>query len=252
MPFLVNPYVFGVATPDVTLGPNLLVWYKKNTGIYDAISGGSLVSVNGTQIGRWEDQSGNGYHAVRAEPVTSGNFTWNTTVTDRGAGVLNFHGDNGAYLSIPNAVGTALSSAGHGQMWVRIKKVAGQKCDGSGFADFGTDSNANHYFWTDCNWYDGWGSNSRKNCGNVSFDTTSAFNVASVWSAPSDYGAMIDNGTHFSFTTVSNTVSFRTSSLRYGCSNATYGQNSYVSEIVIANAKASTAQNTAMQLYLSS
>lgn len=240
----------GTTPPNLIFGSNLLAWYKKATGIYDAIVGGSLVSADATEIGRWEDQSGNGYHATRANGnVGVGHLQWSTATTDRGSGSVHFTGDSAAFLAIPDAVGSALSAAGQGQLWVRIIDPSYDTAAGSW--DFGTDAASNHYRYTDGHWYDGFGTNTRKDCGNPTFDTNNVWHVLSVWSAANDYGAVINNGADFSFTTGTNTVAFRTTNVHFGCSNDTYAMNSWVGEIAITKAKATSTQNAQMQTYLS-
>lgn len=44
--------------------------YRADLGQYDADTGGALITVDATAAGRWEDQSGNGYHVSQA---TAGN-----------------------------------------------------------------------------------------------------------------------------------------------------------------------------------
>lgn len=48
------------------LGSQLKLWVKADTGLYDATSGGSLVTTDGAAVARWEDQSGNGNHLTQA------------------------------------------------------------------------------------------------------------------------------------------------------------------------------------------
>jgi hypothetical protein len=70
---------------------NLVLWYKVNTGITaDADASGSAVShstdagnmADGDQIARWNDQSGNGNHAVQA--TADDKPHWETDAADLG------------------------------------------------------------------------------------------------------------------------------------------------------------------------
>lgn len=45
------------------------LWLDANVGLYDAIAGGSLVTTNGAKITRWEDRSGNNFHAFQTTDI---------------------------------------------------------------------------------------------------------------------------------------------------------------------------------------
>jgi hypothetical protein len=45
--------------------PGLQFWLDATTGLYDATSGGSEVTINNSAIARWEDQSGNDNHFIQ-------------------------------------------------------------------------------------------------------------------------------------------------------------------------------------------
>jgi hypothetical protein len=44
----------------------LQLWLDATTGLFDATSGGSEVTTDGSAVARWEDQSGNGRHIIQA------------------------------------------------------------------------------------------------------------------------------------------------------------------------------------------
>lgn len=46
--------------------PGLYAWYDATQGLYDATTGGNLVTANGAAVARWEDMSGNGRHLVQS------------------------------------------------------------------------------------------------------------------------------------------------------------------------------------------
>lgn len=62
----------------------LQAWFKNESGAYDATSGGSLVTSDGSSVARWEDQSGNSSHVTQS---TSGN----RPVLKTGANGINGH-----------------------------------------------------------------------------------------------------------------------------------------------------------------
>lgn len=51
----------------------LMLWLDASDSntLYDSVSGGSLVTTNGASVKRWEDKSGNGYHATEATSFPS-------------------------------------------------------------------------------------------------------------------------------------------------------------------------------------
>lgn len=50
--------------PTVAVAPSFRL--RADLGVYDNNAGGSLISVDGTAIGRWEDQSANALHVIQA------------------------------------------------------------------------------------------------------------------------------------------------------------------------------------------
>lgn len=72
--------------------------YRADLGVYDANVGGSLITVDATGIGRWEDQSGNGYHIIQA---TAGNRPlWKTNIIN-GRPVVRWDGSDDALRRTP-------------------------------------------------------------------------------------------------------------------------------------------------------
>lgn len=243
-PMLVDPFVYGggsaPSAPDAILGSDLVAWYPRGAASkYDATSGGSVVSTNGTEIGRWEDASGNGYHLVRVGTFTPTQIEWKTDVTNLGVGVVHFAGSS-AYFSIPDAVGSALSGAGQGELFISLK------CLGtSGSWRF---SNFNGlYIWSDLHIYEEFGASARRDIGIPSIDPTTAFRVYDVGSATNDYGVWMDNTSIYS--TGTNTVSFQTSGLHFGYTD-NFTMVAHVTEIVVAKIKVSPTQRGQMYTWL--
>jgi hypothetical protein len=70
-------------------------WYDANVGVFTTAAGTTQTAVNGV-IGRWEDQSGNGYHLTA--PDANRPTLVNSVNSLRG---VNFNGTN-QYISAPN------------------------------------------------------------------------------------------------------------------------------------------------------
>jgi hypothetical protein len=49
---------------DPSAIPGLRLWLDASTGLYDSLSGGNIVSNQGGVVARWEDLSGNDFHAT--------------------------------------------------------------------------------------------------------------------------------------------------------------------------------------------
>ncbi len=243
-------------TPVTTLGSDLLAWWKRGTGIYDALVGGSLVTSDGQEVGRWEDQSGNGYHLVRDSAINSHFLTWRPGTTHLGAGTIQSFDSgtlDGTHFAVPDALMTALGSAGEGEIWCSWRaRLASQ---GNGIWAFGNTGGSpnNHYEWTDGHVYDSWGSDTRKDTGdlNASYDIHAAFHVYNVYSKTSDWQSFYNNVSFYS--TGSNTVAFLSTGAKILESvSSAYPWYGFVSEIVIAKKKVTTPQRTAIYNWLTS
>lgn len=238
-PMMVDPYRFATAAPgpdgpDVIFGSDLVAWYRAWTGVYTTPGGSTLVSADGDVAGRWEDQSGNGYHLLQPGGLAIGQ--WRTGTTDRSHGTIEFV--NTSY-SIPDGLVTTLGSAGVGEMWLRGKLIGPAGAWSVSSAGAGTE-----FYWSgDNHIYDGFGTNSRKDTGISIIQATiaSAFWYYHVYSAAGDWASSFNGSSQFS--TASNTVNFLTT-------GATFYVKAYVSEIVFTKVKSDSTQNTAMDTYL--
>ena len=67
--FISNLLTTGKRVLDPTSIRGCSLWLDANTGLFDATSGGSAVTVNGDAIARWEDQSGNNRHLTQSTTV---------------------------------------------------------------------------------------------------------------------------------------------------------------------------------------
>lgn len=69
----------------------LQLWLDATTGLFDATSGGSPVTADGSAVARWEDQSGNGRHFTQS---TSLNRPLLKTSIQNSKNVVRFDGSN--------------------------------------------------------------------------------------------------------------------------------------------------------------
>lgn len=93
----------------------LLLWLDASdaTSLYDATSGGSLVAPDGS-VARWQDKSGNAYHATQS---TSGSRPVRKTNILNGRAVLRFDGTND-FMGASNTT-VSLSSSG----WIYLAVI---------------------------------------------------------------------------------------------------------------------------------
>jgi hypothetical protein len=97
--FVINPYRFGVFDPSSVSG--LKLWLDATRGLFDATTGGSAVTTDGTSVARWEDQSGNGNHVTQA---TSGQRPELKTSIQNGRDVIRFVAANLDFLRASSTV----------------------------------------------------------------------------------------------------------------------------------------------------
>jgi hypothetical protein len=84
----------------------LQLWLDATTGLFDATSGGSVVTTDGSAVARWEDQSGSGYHVTQA---TLANRPVLKTGIRNSKNAIRFDGSNDALVSA-NIVASNLSA----------------------------------------------------------------------------------------------------------------------------------------------
>lgn len=239
----------GGSTPATIFGADLVAWFKRGVGIFDALVGGSLVTTNGQEIGRWEDQSGNAYHLVREFATSFGHLQWDTSKTWQGVGSVHLSGGGGAgQFLVPGGIGTALNAAGQAEIWI----VTNNNSLGGGLWDMSNSGSEGWYPYSDGNIYEGWGSTVRYSCGApvVSIQTNAfrRYNVHSSPTATNCWRNFIDANLQHAENT--NTVTFRTTGARLGVNAGGGGYDGYVSEIVIAKVVASSGQRADMDTYL--
>ena len=91
---LINPYRFAAPEAPQTI-PGLQLWLDATTGLYDATSGGSLVTTDSSSVARWEDRSGNARHFTQS---TANNRPLLKTNQLNGKNIVSFDGTNDSLL----------------------------------------------------------------------------------------------------------------------------------------------------------
>lgn len=124
--FVIDPYRFGVFDPSSVSG--LKVWLDATKGLFDATTGGSAVTTDGTSVARWEDQSGNGNHVTQA---TSGQRPELKTNIQNGRDILRFVAANSDLL---RASSTVISGTTARTIFMVVKETSGQA---NGIVGFG-------------------------------------------------------------------------------------------------------------------
>lgn len=89
-----------ILDPKSVMGLNC--WYDATVGLYDATTGGNLITANGAQIARWEDRSGNGYHLTQATLAQRPTILTNALNGLRG---VNFNGSSQSIEEATNQAG---------------------------------------------------------------------------------------------------------------------------------------------------
>jgi hypothetical protein len=98
--FVINPYQFAAAFSPSNIS-GLKLWLDAGVGLFDATTGGSAVTTDGTSVARWEDQSGNGNHVTQA---TSGQRPELKTNIQNGRDVIRFVAANSDFLRASSTV----------------------------------------------------------------------------------------------------------------------------------------------------
>lgn len=178
----------------------LQLWLDATTGLFDATSGGSAITTDGSAVARWEDQSGNGRHFKQS---TNNNRPVLRTSIQNSRNIIRFDGSNDFM-----EMGSAFSGITQACYFIALKIVSDPPSVQIKTAhpiEFLTSQTlASHYPWTDGNIYDSTLTDSRKTVGNPSKNLTE-FNLYNVEAASNLWTARL-NKTQL-FTTTTNTIS---------------------------------------------
>lgn len=226
--------------PSAIFGTDLLAWYKRGALIYDSLVGGSLCTTDLQEIGRWEDQTANAYHIIRNFAIGSGHCYYRTTLTNHG--IATVQPASGDILKLPDALGSALSSAGKGAWFVCLKTPTTHA--GVGCWKVGTSGSDALYDWSDGHIYDDWGSNTRYDTGAAPVDISAAYQryVVTTETGGTKWRNFFNNT--LNFTSSSNTAAFKTTGL-------TFYPQANVYELVVVKVIPNSTQLAQMETYLS-
>ena len=178
------------STPTLEFSPEdisgLRLWLDASTGLYDSSSGGNIVSSQGGVVARWEDLSGNDFHATGSSGPTLSLDQVN------GKPSLVFTGSN--FLQIPSILNGTSATA------FVVVRPTNTSADGG--VMIGNIGPAGHYPYRGGNIFDGFAATVRKN--NIT-KPTGFFNwhLYNVISAPNDWRYIFNESVHFA--TTSNT-----------------------------------------------
>ena len=209
------------ATPASIAG--LRLWLDASVGLYDAATGGNPVTTAAPVL-RWEDQSGNGFHATAVSPTAPSLAL--SQVNSLPALTFN----RSQQFSIPNVISAATDASA---FIVVIPSSTGGN-GGPMLGNFGTSSVSGHYPYQANAIYDKWASTTRKGpipqpAGFLSW------HLYHVHNATGDWRYFFNGAQHFS--TATNTFSGSTfgGSAYIGLDQAggTYRFKGSIAEIVI-------------------
>jgi hypothetical protein len=215
---------------------NCELWLKA-----DGIGGLS----DGDPVGTWADSSGNGRDATQG---TAGAKPTYKTGIQNGLPIVRF--DGGDFLSLPDF----LTGYSAGECFGVLKLVNDpptptDSSAGAPFGNFGSDSLANHYPYTDGTVYEDFGSTARKTTGNPT-PSLASFHKLNMISASGEWTINLNGTQHY--TTASNTVGWSTAPLigRSTSGAFTYGLVGDIAELVLFSRKVTSGERSDMIAYL--
>lgn len=222
----------------------LQLWLDATTGLFDATSGGSAVTTDGSSVARWEDQSGNGRHFKQS---TSNDRPVLKTSIQNSRNIIRFDGSND-FMQMDFAF-SGITAACY---FIALKIVSDPPSvatkSGHPIEFLTGQTLASHYPWTDGNIYDNTLTNSRKTVGNPSKSLTE-FNLYNV-EATSNLWTLRLNKTQL-FTTTTNTISISGVNLGANLSQATdYFFDGDIGEIIVYSSILSSSDRGRVEDYL--
>lgn len=231
MTFLINPFRFGggggAFSPTDIAG--LRTWLKA-----DALS-----LNNGDEVTTWTDSSGSGNNATQSTEATrKPNYFTNV---QNSLPIVRFDVDGSAEDRMVWPT-TLMSGATAGSVFITLSlplAASGRQSP----VTMTSNGEFTHYTFSDGNWYDNWGSTTRKTIsGSVTLTT---FHLFEIISAPSDWRAY-QNGTQ-KHSTATNTVGFG-SSAGLGSTNLAFGAD--IGEVLVYDTALSTTDRQNVETYL--
>jgi hypothetical protein len=215
----------------------LRLWLDSSVGLYDATSGGNLVTTNSSPVRRWEDRSGNGFHATGTNSPTLSLNQVNTLPA------LTFNGSQ--YLSLPTYLnGTAAS------FFVVAKPSSTPSDNGPLLGNVGSASSSGHYPYQAGDIYDKTASSVRK--GPIT-QPSGFFNwhLYNVTSADNNWRYLFNGSLHFSTTSNTYNATFGSApTIAFDQAGGSYAFNGSIAEIIVYNTALSESDRLAVSEYL--
>jgi hypothetical protein len=215
----------------------LRLWLDSSVGLYDATTGGNLVTTNSAAVRRWEDRSGNGFHATGTNSPTLSLNQVNTLPA------LTFNGSQ--YLSLPTYLnGTAAS------FFVVTKPSSAATDNGPLLGNVGSASSSGHYPYRAGDIYDKTASSDRK--GPITKPSGFFnFHLYNVTSANNSWRYLFNGGLHFSTTSNTYNASFGSApTIAFDQAGGSYAFNGSIAEIIVYNTALSESDRLAVSEYL--
>lgn len=237
----------GATLPNTILGSKLIAWYRRGVGIYDNTVGGSLCTFDGQEVGRWEDQTGNGYHGVRTTALNDGHLQYYTTsATYLSAPVINF-GGSFAYMRLPDALFTALFAQSDCELMIALRPNS-NPCQPWCLGNGGFETN---FPYSNSHIYDDFMNNARPDMG-VPPTTSFAWIVYNIASKNADLTSWW-NGSQW-YTSASNTLTKPTTNT--GCFGGKIGSGFsgalFISEAIFIAPRATSGERSSLYTYFTS
>lgn len=202
---------------------------------------------DGDKIGTWFDQSGNSNDAIRVTDDTH-RPTWKENITNSKPGVLFAATGDANHEGFVTGNFAAAFTAG--EVFLVGKAAADVPAAGviSGLWDYGTSIDAEHFPFTDGNYYAEWGRTNRINTGPIAANIANVY-LLNISSDASDWIIRINNAVHYSG---AGSPSWATSGFLLGRSFSGFGyveHNGYMFEIVMFDRVLTPAERAAMVTY---
>jgi hypothetical protein len=197
------------------------------------------LSDTGSDPSAWSDLSGNARHATQAT------VAWQPAIVSaaiNGKQVRRFDGGNDNF----GFASAFMSGSSAGTAFYVYKAAFDPATTGSGapLSGWGSSGSASHFPFTDGNVYEGFGTTSRKSCGNPTPSLTSPRIISNV-SAANDWRLYIDGSLFFS--TATNTVGWGATPSIGTASNSVNGD---IAEVYILPYAATTTQRQDVESWL--
>jgi hypothetical protein len=219
----------------------LRLWLDSSLGLYDATTGGSLVTTNSAAVRRWEDRSGNNFHATATSSSSAPTLFLNQ-VNARPA--LRFSGSQN--FRLPVILNGSAATA-----FIVVTPSTEASNSGPLLGNMGSDSSSGHYPYQGGSIYDKFATTARK--GPIAQPGGFfSWHLYAVSSAPSLWRYFFNGAVHFSTTSNSYASAYGSSAPTIGLDEAggIYFFRGDIAEILVFNSALSADNLSAVSEYL--